>query len=343
MQVIGVGNTGAKLALMFDKNATVFSTATQDTNNYLQRGVKVLRVSEQGASKRFSVGSKIWSDNIDKVKDALQSFWDEEVIIFSSLGGGSGSSSLAPITNILIEQDCKVLIVGVLPFKKEVNPPLANSVQAINGLLPIINEASVILFDNEKLVKLFKNNWTLINKHIVRVIDYIVNLLEKYNTDNYSPVTMDQSELNSIIFGGGFLDFSDTFLEEKMPKFEYGSLDRDTKNCMICMFVDDKIENNEEVDKYQNTLAEITTKFGRRLPNARLIPGILRGIVRETNSAEGIKDRCYFTIASGLSIEKYLKKIEKIRDAAIQKAEAYSQKTKAGKIIGSRDSRTLDI
>ena len=338
-----MGNTGSKLALMFDESAFLFSTAEQDTNNYLRHSDNLYVVSKQGASKRFSTGASIWFNNEDKVREALYEFQDEKVIIFSSLGGGSGSSSLAPISRILLEQDCQVLIVGVLPFKKEINPPLANAVQAINSLLPLINDVSVILFDNEKLIKLFENNWKHINGHIIRVLDYIVNLLRKYNTDNYSPVTMDQSELDSIIFGGGFLDFSDTFLEEKMPKFEYGTLDRDTKNCMICMFVDDKIKDNEEVDKFQNILAGLIAKFGRRLPNARLIPGILRGIVKETNSVEGIKDRCYFTIASGLSIEKYLRKIEKLRDAAIEKAEAFSQKTKAGKIIGSRDTKTLDI
>lgn len=343
MKVIGVGNTGAKLALMFDEDAYIFSTAEQDTNNIINANNNVFVISSEGASKRFKVGEAIWEKNYDELKDALYDFNNEKIILFSSLGGGSGSSSLSVISQILMEQNSQVLIIGVLPFKKEVNPPLANSVQAINSLMPIINDVSVMLFDNEKLVKTFKNDWAKINRHIIRVVDYIINLLRKYNTENYSPVTMDQSELDSIIFGGGFLDFSDTFLEEKMPKFEYGAIDRDTKNCMICMFVDDKIQKHDEVDKYQNILAELITKFGRRLPNARLIPGILRGIVRETNSKEGIKDRCYFTIASGLSIDKYYRKIEKLRDSAIEKAEAFSHRTKAGKIIGSRDSKTLDI
>lgn len=343
MKVIGVGNTGAKLALMLDEDATVFSTAEQDTNNYLRRNHNVYVVSEEGASKRFKFGMEIWRKNEHKLRGALQHFEKEQVIIFSSLGGGSGSSSLYPISNILVDQGCKVLIVGVLPFKKEVNPPLANSVQAINSLMPIIDSVSVILFDNDRLLKDFEGDWREINKHIIRVIDYIINLLRKYNSDDYSPVTIDQSELDSVIFGGGFLDFSDTFIEEKNPKFEYGKLDRDTKNCMIAMFVDNKIQNNDALDDYQNILSQQIIKFGRRVPNARMIPGILRGQVKETNSEEGVTDRCYFIIASGLSIDKYLKKFEKIRDAAIEKAEAFSQKTKTGKILGSKDSRTLDI
>jgi len=343
MITIGCGNTGAKLALMFDKNSYVFSTAEQDTNNILSSGSRVIVISKEGASKRFSIGESIWQENEEKLRSELSQIIDEKVIVFSSLGGGSGSSSLAFISNILIEQSCKVFIIGILPFKREVNPPLANSVQSISSLLPIIDLVSVMLFDNERLIKSFDGNWIEINKHIIRVVDYIVNLLEKYNTDDYSPVTLDQSELDSIIFGGGFVDFSDTFIEEGNPKFEYGSLNKETKNCMMCMFVDSRIQNHEKVDEFQKILSDQIMKFGRKIPNARLIPGILRGTVKETNSEEGVTDRCYFTIASGLSIDGYVKKIEKIRDSALAKAEAYAAKTKKAKIMSARNSRLLDI
>ncbi len=342
MKVVGSGNVGSKLALMFDKNAYIFSTALQDTNNIID-AKNVFTVSEEGSSKRFKTGEAIWLNNEENLKGALSNFKNEKVIIFSSLGGGSGSSSLYPMSRILIELKAKVFIIGVLPFKREVNPPLANSVQAINSLLPIIDAVSVMLFDNEKLIKEFNGDWILINEHIIRVVDYIVNILKKYNTDDYSPVTMDQSELESIIFGGGFLDFSDTFIEEKNPKFEYGILNRETKNCMICMFVDSKIQDRAEVDKFQKILSDQILKFGRKIPNARLIPGILRGPIANTNSTEGISDRCYFTIASGLAIDRYIKKIEKIRDSALEKAEAFASKIKATKIINQRVSRKLDI
>lgn len=342
MKVLGIGNTGARLALMFDNNALLFSTAEQDTNNIIE-GNKVYIFSKEGASKRFRNGIKIWEENEEKLKEALINIKNEKVILFSSLGGGSGSSSLKPISSILIENNCKVLIIGILPFIKENNPPLANAVQSINNILPLINDISIMIFDNNNLIKMYEGDWIEINDHIIRQVDYIVNLLRKYNTDAYSPMTLDQSELDSVIFGGGFLDISDTFIEEKTPKFEYGSLSRDTKNFMICMFVDEKIKLREEVNEYQKILTNTINKYSGRVPNARMIPGILRAKVNRSNAEEEVDDRCYLTIASGLSIEKYLKKIEKLRDKAIEKAEAFSERVKAAKVIDRKESKILDI
>lgn len=342
MKVIGVGNTGSKLAMMLDESSLLFSTADQDTNNFLKRN-NVVVISNEGASKRFKTGVEIWNKNQNKLKEALSNIKNENVILFSALGGGSGSSSLTPISKILLEQNCKVLIVGILPFKKEVNPPLANGVLALNNIMPIIDKVSVLIFDNEKLLKQYDGEWRKINEHIIQTVDYIINLLVKYNTDNYSPVTIDQSELNSVIFGGGFLDFSDTFVEETNPKFEYGSLNKSTKNCLICMFVDDKIEDRNKVDDYQNILSDIIIKFGRKVPNARMIPGILRGNITDSGSENNVDDRCYFVIASGLGVEPYLKKIEKMRDEAMKRATIFSEKEKGSKFVDNKSAKMLDI
>lgn len=343
MTVIGTGNTGSVLASMFDINAILFSTAEQDTNNF-SKEMNVISFSMSGASKRFMTGVDIWKENFDKLSDSLSSIRNDKVIIFSALGGGSGSSSLQPISKILVNNGCKVLIIGVLPFKKENNPPLANAVQCVNSLLPLIDKVSLMIFDNEKLIKEFDSNWRNLNLYIVKRVDYIINLLRKYNSESYSPVTLDQSELDSVIFGGGFVDFSDSFIEDELPKFEYGILDKETKNCLMAMVVDDSIENTKEIDKYHTYLTNVMNKYGSRIPNSRLIPGIIRAKVKKTNSSNpSITDRCYFTIASGLSIDKYMKKIEKIRDKAIEKAMAFSSREKTGKILDNKSNKILDI
>lgn len=342
MLIIGAGNTGGRLAVKLDANAIIFSTAHEDTNNFPNSNV--ISISEEGASKRFKKGIEIWKDSIDKMRGALNHIKNDKVVIFSSLGGGSGSSSLAPLSKILLENNNKVLIVGIIPYKKENNPPLANTVQSINSLMPYISKVSVLLFDNQKLMKRFENNWTNINFHIVKRVDYLLNIVRKYNTDDYSPVTLDQSELDSVVFGGGFVDISDTFVEEEIPKFEYGKLDKHTKNCMVAMIVDNKIEDQEVMDEYQGILTNAVSKISTRAKNARMIPGILRASLNFTNSEEmEVDDRAYLTIASGLSIVNYMKKIQKLRDSAMEKASHFSEKMEGEKILDSKESKMLDV
>jgi len=97
MIVIGSGNTGAKLALLFDENALLFSTAEQDSNNYLDKNIVV--ISKKGASKRFNSGVKIWDRNYEKLRETLDEIEDENVIIFSALGGGCFTPDMEVLTN----------------------------------------------------------------------------------------------------------------------------------------------------------------------------------------------------------------------------------------------------
>jgi len=339
MITMGIGNTGMLLASKFSPESSILiSTAHQDTVNFEDK--EVYSFSKEGASKRFKTGARIWSKSFDELEEICEPIEGENVIIFSSLGGGSGSSCLNPISRILLRNNNKVLLVTVLPYKKEINPPLANSVQALNSLMPIIQNVSVIIFDNEKLRKTIGNDWNEINEYILKRVDYIINMIKNYSSDEYSPLTLDQSELNSVVFGGGFIDISNTFLEEGMPKFEYGKLDKETKNCLIAMFVDRKIK---DVDKYHNILTEVVDKISTRVSNARMIPGILRGRVVNTYSDEEVNDRAYITIASGLNVDKYILKIEKIRDLAIKKASVFAEKRKGEKFIDRADNKVLDI
>jgi cell division GTPase FtsZ len=351
MITIGSGNTGCKLAIMFDEDALLFSTAYQDSNNFL--GKTLVTISDKGASKKFTAGLKIWNKNYEKLESELEEIKNENVVVFAALGGGSGSSSLVPISEILIKNKNKVLVVGILPYKKEVNPPLANAVQSINSLMSIISDISVVIFDNHKLMKEYGGNWNKINSYIVKRVDYMVNLLEKYNEEKcYSPLTLDESELESVVFGGGFIDISETFLEKyteknerkyRTPKFTYGGLDKTTKNCLTVMFVSKGIEDSK-IEEYHNIFTGAVQRLSTSSSNARMIPGILRAEINHSNSEDKeIKDRAYLTIASGLNIDRYLKQIEKLRDTAIEKAEIFSQKIKGTSVVKGKAKRLLDI
>ena len=176
LRVLGIGNVGMLLSTMFDKNPILISTAHQDTINYYDNN-EVYSFSETGASKRFKSGVSIWEKNFEELEETLDVVREDKVVIFSSLGGGSGSSSLNPISKILLKNRNKILLVTVLPYKKEINPPLANSVQALNSLMPLIQKVSILIFDNEKLIKEFGINWDDINDYIIKRVDYLINLL----------------------------------------------------------------------------------------------------------------------------------------------------------------------
>ncbi len=341
MKTIGTGNVGSLLATMFNKNPLLFSTAHQDTINFFK--YNVISVSEDGSGKRFRSGEKIWIDSFEEVENALKDIKSDQVVIFSSLGGGSGSSSLSFISKILLNQNNQVLVVCILPYRKEFLPAIANSVQALNSLLPLMPDVSVMLFDNEKLRKTFGNDWNSINEYIIHRSDYIVNLIRNHTVDEYSPVTLDQSELDSVVFGGGFIDYSDTFLEEENPKFEYGSLDKTTKNCLLVMYVDSQVKSNSTLRKYHSIFTDISSKMAGKVSNSRFISGIIRAELTYTNSKEGVDDRAYIIIASGLNIEKYMKKISRLRDVAIKKAVAYMEVQKASRIIGNKENKLLNI
>lgn len=338
---IGAGNCGMKLASMFSEEPILISTAHQDSTNFDK--FKVNTFTEDGAGKRFGTGNSIWAKNEPRLKGLLEDVVNQKVLIFSSLGGGSGSSSLSFLSKILLEQNNKVLIVGILPYKKEINPPLANAVQSVNALMPIISDVSVLLFDNDKLLKRFDNDWRSVNSHIVKRVSYLVNLLDEYSVDKYSPLTIDKSELESVVFGGGFIDVADDFLEEVNPKFTYGRIDVDTKNLLIALFCDLTLDD-KKVDGYHRKLTEISNKFAGRAKNCRLVTGILRGKIEWSRSQdEAIKDRAYITIASGLSADNYLKQIEKMRDNAMERATNFATKTKVGNIVSKKDVNVLDI
>ncbi len=342
MITIGTGNAGSKLATMFDDNPMLISTASQDTLNFSNFNVN--EFNTEGCGKKYGTGVKLWNTKLQDLEKLLEGIKNEKVVIFSSLGGGSGSSSIQFISKILVEQGNNVLVVGILPFKKEVVPALANAVQSISSILPMINNITVMLFDNQILLKEYGNDWDEVNEKIIRRVNYAVNLLESHSMERYSPLTIDQSEVESVCFGGGFMEISDSFLEEKPPKFQFGKLDKETKNVMIAMFVDEKVKDYD-MEKYHKMLTEVQNKYAGRAKNARVIPGIVRGKVLKSNSISGevITDRAYITIASGLSLERYTKKIEKLRDDAIEKAIAFSSKIITNKVISNKDSKILDI
>lgn len=335
---IGAGNTGMKIATLFDKKALLLSTAEQDTSNY--KDFKVSVFATTGAGKRFSQGNSMWQENTDKLERFVADIPTKNVVLIAGLGGGSGSSSLHHLVDFLLSRDKKVLVVGILPFKQESIPPLANAVQSVNSLMPYVNKASVMLVDNTVLLERHNNDWSLINEDIVRRINTTVNLLSLNLQDKYSPVTLDESELESVVFGGGFIDISSARNERGAPVFDYGAIDKTTKNVLFAFAIDEKVDD-KKVDAYQSEYTNILKDTVSKAKNARMIPGIIRAKLKSATLTTNLTS--FIFIASGMNIDKHLKKIMRLRDAAMKKTSVFNEKYEGADILTEEDSSTLDV
>jgi len=170
----------------------------------------------------------------------------------------------------------------------------------------------------------------------------LINLLTKYSIEEYTSQSLDQSELDSVIYEAGFVDASDEFIEESPIQLEFGKIDSYTKNVLLAMYVDVSIKKREDVDIFQKILTDQISAISNKAKNARIVPGMLRAAVKKSGSSK-YSDRAWFTIVSGLNPEKYLKHVEKMRDKAIAKATAYAEKIKTDKLANSKETKILDI
>lgn len=315
MKIIGIGNTGCKLAEMYqqkinidEKNLYLLSTAKEDTMNY-KKHTNILIYDSDGSGKNYNNGKKIWKNNLDKLKQDLGHLIDEKIIIFAAAGGGSGSSGLPIVTKELTKQKNKIIATTVLPYKKENVPPGSNALKNLNDLKQISKMANVLIFSNEKLLK--KNNGLMsqANEEIIKNTDIMINILNRYNNDLYSPITVDNAELESIIFPNkqtGFIGITDNvnFEEMKIPKFEVGRLDsKITRHIAIYMILDPSL-SKEKVDEYYDSFRLYLEKFSR-YKGARIIPGILRVKRQRMNEMK------FIVIANGLNIQSDFNKMKK--------------------------------
>jgi len=328
--IIGCGQTGARLAEMFkfqDDNIITFSTAEEDsfglTNN--------IQISKNGSGRNYNVGLKIWSQNQEKVAEALADVEGTKVIYFAALAGGSGSSSIHVVLRQLLRNKNKVLFVGILPFLSEAIPAAANAVRAMQRLNDYQDRISIMLFSNEFIGKVVGRNYTEINQHIIGSTRCVANLNDELNDpDLYTPLAVDRLEVDSITYAGGFVNISFSNLEEESPKFiGYGKIN-EAKNVLIVRSIYSKIKN-AEVDSEADKLVEVVKKISGRAKKARILYGIIR------NNYDNI---LYITIASGLKIGNMIKKY---KDFAFDRVAGYRETTEKEDIITKDEAKFLDV
>lgn len=337
--VIGVGQTGSRLASLYAKDDDILLTFNTDERDTSGTSIKDdHQVTTGGAGQNYSKGLKIWSMNKEKLENYLDPVRDHRVVYFAAAGGGSGSSSIITFLNILMEQNNRVLLVPILPFLKESIPATSNAARVLSRVSEFSNNLSVLTVSNDEVGKqIGSNSYHDINREIVDIVETITELPYLHNSNYMTPFATDENDHSSVAYSGGFINISHDNLDPdeegriKNPKFSYGKV-QEASNVLITKHVPidyDDVKTNREGDK----LVQATMKVGGSAKSARVLYGIVR---RNISKPE------YTTIATGLSIEKIFNKIkEKATDSAIRHSE--KKKEKSSKMLERSEDKLLDV
>jgi hypothetical protein len=349
--ILGAGQCGMKLADKYfhtykeAEGIVNLSTSVEDSV-----GIKsgLVQVSKAGSGKKFSRGSEIWQENKTTIKKELSRVRDMDVIYFTSAGGGSGSSSLRYVSDILLQNNNRVFIVLVLPFGYENLPYKPNALQSLSRLQDggYTDKVSILLFDNDKLGKQYvdieytddgkeikRPNMEKINDHIIETTSVVLDLVEKYHIDDkYSPFSIDALEHESVVFSNGFIGVDFRKYEDKPEnvKFEYGKI-KDCKNVIVAKSVDLKT-SDYAIDNSTTLFLDVVKKISRKAKNARVMSGIIR-----TNK---IDDGTYIIIGNNLDISKY---IEKTKEKVGESIENYRATEDRGRVLDEDEYEVFDV
>ena len=342
--IIGAGQCGMKIGykylqdIKYKADFIALSTSTEDSVGIAKNYVKQIAV--EGSGKKFTMGSHIWEKSEDQLADVLD-ICDSDVIYFASAAGGSGSSSVKYVCDILLRYRNRIFLVLVMPFKYEILPFKPNVVQTISTLLDgkYTDKISIMMFDNAKLSKQYntvEDEATLtdlekMNRHIVTSTSIVIDLVSRYHhPEMFSPFTIDELEHDSVIFSGGFIAY-DIKQFEKNPgsvKFEYGKLNQ-AKNVVIAKAVSLK-ESDYSLENGQGPYLNIVKKISARAKNARIMYGVIR-----TNK---INHGSYIIIANNMDITKYITKMKEKIEGNI---EGYFRKEEREKTLNRRQLKLL--
>jgi cell division GTPase FtsZ len=357
LTIIGAGQCGMKLANDYyyrlckrnrhKINFIALSTSSEDSVGILKQ--HIIQIDTSGSGKKYTSGSHIWNSNIDVLKRKLENVRENDVVYFTSAGGGSGSSSIKYVTDILLRNKNRIFLALILPFRYENLPFKPNAIQTISTLSDdnILDKISVMLFDNDKLSKSFADveyskdqdkeitftNLENINEYIVNTVDTVMNLTIDFHDDSkFSPFTIDQLEHDSVIFSKGLLAFGSGKLdgEEANIKFNYGKI-KQAKNLVIAKVIglstsDYLIQQN--VGQFLNNIKKISG----RAKNARVMYGVIR-----TNKLD---DGLYIVIANNMNIDQY---ITKLKEKISERIEVFKTEDERAQVLNEEESEIYDV
>ena len=163
--IIGIGNTGNQVAALAKKKLSIPVVAINSSEKDLETisddiPKKLISDKEgqtQGAGKDRRLAKKYLKGSImnllnDPEIDEMISKLDI-LFIVSSMGGGTGSGTAPMMYEIVTStyKDVKTILVGVGPVNSEALSAHVNSLEYLNELYKVLNGATYMLYDNDKL------------------------------------------------------------------------------------------------------------------------------------------------------------------------------------------------
>jgi hypothetical protein len=350
--IIGAGQCGMKLAydyfFNFKSNKDemyALSTSSEDSVGIPKSSV--LQIAKEGSGKKFSRGLKIWEENYTRLEKALNDVYDSDVIYFASTGGGSGSSSIKTVSEILLNQNNRIFLVLVMPFGYETLPFKPNTLRSVSILYDnnLVDKMSILLFDNNRLSKMFSefetqspgktitvSNLEKMNRYIIERTSLILDMNSKYHReDKFTPFTIDEIEHESVVFSKGFIGVCTTKVDEKLSiKFDYGKL-KEAKNIIIAK-VSKLGDSDYTLQQNSGNFLSNVKSISRRAKNARVMYGIIR--------SDEIDDGTYIIIANNLDV---IPQLEKMKTKVESNVQEFRKKEARGKTLSGSEKRMFDI
>ena len=288
--IFGLGGTGNNIVSLLannhkdiitdaSKQAYYINLSSTDISNTFKG--KTCLIDIGGTGKDLNKGKEAVNNNSNKIHEFLRLACQNidaktEIIVVSSLGGGSGSSLTPIVLEYFLNIKVPLIFIGIRSSSQEGVVTLPNVVKNFQNLYNnyvLTNKLKCcILFDNEYYEKKYSINmlnYGYINNHVC-------NTLAKFLDDTHAvkssegTKSLDYNEKKRVqFFGYGLLDFNDISLNLNDPivlessifsgKYKYSS----TKAVSVLVKFRDK--NNTltpELEKYVDTVVgEIKSKF----------------------------------------------------------------------------------
>jgi cell division protein FtsZ len=162
----GGGGTNAVNRMIYDEvqNVDFIVVDTNAVSVSKSLAPNIIQIGENeaqgiGAGANPEVGEKSAQENLDEIKSRLVN--TDLLFLTAGMGGGTGTGALPVIAQMAKEMG--ILTIGIVtkPFKFEGKTRLQNAEEGIKKLRENVN--SLIVVDNDRLLKLSKEEITILN------------------------------------------------------------------------------------------------------------------------------------------------------------------------------------
>ena len=213
MAVIGVGQAGSRIAEVFHTSGYdvgVINTSAQDLEfiGVSPNQKLLLEGSLGGTGKDLDLGREIFLENVGEISSFVDNIVDGNHMVYLAVsgGGGTGSSSVDTMVQMLFNTGMPVGVIYVLPKATEDAKSKRNSIETLSRLAKMTAEnmvSSLVVVDNARIEQIYANLsqskfWETANSAIVEPL-HVFNSL----TSTPSRFTsLDPSDFGKIISCG---------------------------------------------------------------------------------------------------------------------------------------------